>query len=223
MVAQVDDVARLLAAQQAAFAPERLEHVPVADVGRDDPNAVLFGEAVQPEVRHHRDGDQLDLEVQHQNREDLVAVDDLASRVDREHPVAVPVERNPEVGPRLSNSLLQSPEVGCAAADIDVRPVGVGADRGDARAELLEGLGRDPGVGPVGAVDDDLQAREVGAEPLDDVLEVAVRRDAHVVDRPRLALERRVEQRLDLLFRLVGQLLAVAVEDLDPVVLGRVV
>ena len=90
-------------------------------------------------------------------------------------------------------------------------------------AELLAGLGRDPGVGPVGAVDDDLQAREVGAEPLDDVLEVAVRRDAHVVDRPRLALERRVEQRLDLLFRLVGQLLAVAVEDLDPVVLGRVV
>ena len=35
---------------------------------------------------------------QHQDREDLIPVDDLAARVDREHPVAVTVERDPEVG-----------------------------------------------------------------------------------------------------------------------------
>ena len=63
---------------------------------------------------------------------------------------------------------------------------------------------------------------EIRAEPLDDVLEVAVGRNADAVD---LAAARRsgVEQRLDLLLGRVGQLLAVAVEELDAVVLGRIV
>jgi hypothetical protein len=64
-----------------------------------------------------------------------------------------------------------------------------------------------------------VQLPTVRAEPLEHVLEVAVRRDADLVDlaaaRPGL-----VEQRLDLLLLLVGQLLAVAVEELDAVVLG---
>ena len=52
----------------------------------------------------------------------------------------------------------------------------------DLGAEPLEGLRRDPGVGAVRAVDDDLQAGQVGAEALDDVVEVALGRDADVVD-----------------------------------------
>ena len=102
VVVQVDQVARLLAAEQAALAPQRLEHVAVADVGRDHADAALLGEPVEPEVRHHRDRDELDLEIEHQDREDLVAVDDLPARVDRQHPVAVAVERDPEVGSRAS-------------------------------------------------------------------------------------------------------------------------
>ena len=102
-------------------------------------------------------------------------------------------------------------------------PSGSAADRRHVGAEPLEGLRRDPRVGAVGAVDDDPEPGEVGAEALDDVLEVAVGRDADAVDRLRCVRSRRVEQRLDLLLGRVRQLLPVAVEELDAVVLGRVV
>ena len=97
MVAQVDDVPGLLAAQQASLAIQRLEHVAVADVGRDHPDAAFFHQPVEAEVRHRRDGDEVGAEVEREDRDDLVAVDQLAVLVDREHAVAVPVERDPEV------------------------------------------------------------------------------------------------------------------------------
>ena len=78
MVAQADDVPRLLAADEPSFALERLEHVPVADVGRDDTDAALAHQCVEPEVRHHGDRDQVDAEVERQDRDDLVAVDQRA-------------------------------------------------------------------------------------------------------------------------------------------------
>src|SRR5262249_28767969 len=63
---------------------------------------------------------------------------------------------------------------------------------------------------------------EVAPEPLDDVLEVAVGRNAYVIDLastgPRL-----VQKPLDPLLCRVAELAAVAVEELDPVVLGWVV
>ena len=90
-------------------------------------------------------------------------------------------------------------EVGRAAADVDVRAVRLVADRVHLGAELLERLRRELRVRAVRAVDGDLQAGEVGAEALEDVLEVAVGRDADAVDRRRRSSLGRVEQRLDLL------------------------
>ena len=78
---------------------QRLEHVAVADRSRDDPDPVLGHEPVEAEVRHHRDRDDVDAEREREDREDLVAVDRLAALVDREHAVAVAVERDPEVEP----------------------------------------------------------------------------------------------------------------------------
>ena len=104
---QVDDVARLLGAEQAALAAQCLEHVAVADVGGDHSYAVLLREAVEAEVRHHGDRHELDVEVEHQDRQDLVAVDDVAARVDCEHPVAVAVERDPKVVLPVANRPLQ--------------------------------------------------------------------------------------------------------------------
>src|SRR5205807_9944186 len=74
----------------------------------------------------------------------------------------------------------------------------------------------------VRAVDADAQAREVRAEALEHVLEIAVGRDADLVD---VAAVRpaQVEQRLDLLLLPVCELLAAAVEELDAVVLGWIV
>src|SRR5437899_5317994 len=78
VVAQIDDVAGLLAAEDRAFALQRLEHVAVADVGRVHDDAALAHQRVEAEVRHHGDGDLLDLLVECQHGDDLVAVDRLA-------------------------------------------------------------------------------------------------------------------------------------------------
>ena len=177
---------------------------------------------MEAEVRHRRDGDSVDVEVEREDGEDLVAVD-------RPRPA-----RRPRASGRRrrrtrcrgrgrrADGLREQREVGRAAADVDVRPVRLVADRRDLRAELLERLRREPGVGAVRAVDRDPKAGEVGAEALEHVLEVAVRSDLDAVDLA-AAGRRPVEQRLDLLLGGVGQLAAVAVEELDAVVLGRVV
>ena len=52
---------------------------------------------VETEVGHHGDGDEVDIQVEREDGEDLVAVDRVAVTVDREHPVAVTVERDAEV------------------------------------------------------------------------------------------------------------------------------
>ena len=118
--------------------------------------------------------------------------------------------------------MLERAQVGRAAADVDVRAIRLVADCGHVRAELREGLRCEPGVGAVRAIDADAQAAEIGAESFDDVLQIAVCRDAHLVD-VAASRGRGVEQRLDLFLLNVGQLLAVAVEELHAVVFGRVV
>src|SRR6185503_19922490 len=98
------------------------------------------------------------------------------------------------------------------------------ADRDHLRPELLEGARRDRGVSAVRAVDTDAQPGEVGAESLETEVEIAVDGDFEVVDLPALRVaRRRLEQRLDRLLVLVGELAAVLAEELDAVVLGRVV
>ena len=176
-------MARLLAAEDAALAPERLEHVAVADVGRDDADPALLHQPVEAEVRHHRDRDEVDAEVEREDGEDLVAVDDVAAPSTASIRSPSPSNATPRSSAALAHGLLQQREVGRAAADVDVRAVGLVADRGHLGAEPLERLRRDPGVGAVGAVDGDPQAGEVGAEALDDVLEVAVGGDLDAVDR----------------------------------------
>ena len=84
---------------------------------------MLGHEAVEAEVRHHRDGDDVDAERQREHGEDLVAVERLAALVDGEHPIAVPVEGHPEVEALACNGLLQGREIRRSAADVDVGPV----------------------------------------------------------------------------------------------------
>ena len=97
MVAEPDDVARLLAAEDPAFPAERLEDVAVADGGRDHADPALGHEPVEAQVRHHGHGHEIDVARQREDREDLVAVERLAQLVDGEHPIAVAVERDPEI------------------------------------------------------------------------------------------------------------------------------
>ena len=97
MVAQVDDVAGLLAAQQSVLAPERFEHVAIADVGREHADAALLHQRVEAVIRHLCHGDEVDAEVQCEDRDDLIAVDEIAALVDGEHAVAVAVECDADV------------------------------------------------------------------------------------------------------------------------------
>ena len=67
----------------------------------------------------------LDAEVEGEDREDLVAVDDVPVAVDGQHPVAVAVERDAEVEAAGPHRLLEEREVGGAAAVVDVLAVRV--------------------------------------------------------------------------------------------------
>src|SRR5581483_4297510 len=131
VVVEVDDVARLLAAEDGVLAVERLEHVAVADRGGDDADRVLAHQRVEAVIRHLGDGDHVDAEVQREDGEDLVAVERLAALVDCEHTVAVAVEGDPEVVAPADDELLQGHRVGRAAADVDVVAGRVDAHRAD--------------------------------------------------------------------------------------------
>ena len=84
-------------------------------------------------------------------------------------------------------------------------------------------MGRQPGIRSVGRVDRDPHPGQIDAEALEDVLEVRVGRDLDVLDLALVDSRRRREQLLDLLLRDVRQLVALRVEELDAVVLRRVV
>ena len=105
------------------LAPERLEHVAVADVGGDDANAVLAHELVEAEVGHLGDRHQIDAEVQGQDGEDLIAVDRLAGGGHGQHAVAVAVEGDAEVAAVLDDRAREQRQIGRAAAVVDVDAV----------------------------------------------------------------------------------------------------
>src|SRR5438876_2656161 len=143
VVAEIDDVPGLLAPEDAAAAAQSLEDVTIADIGCEHSDAALAHQPVEAEVRHHRDRDELDLQVESEDRENLVAVDGVAACVDGKHAVAVPVEGDSEVVTSVDDDGLKEREVGRPAADVDVVPVGVGSNRLHLGAQPLERLRRD--------------------------------------------------------------------------------
>ena len=70
--------------------------------------------APQSEVRHHRHRDRVVAQqpalvpVERGHHHDLVAVDELALLVDRDHPVGVAVEREAEIGSVVDHRALQA-------------------------------------------------------------------------------------------------------------------
>ena len=99
-----DHVPRLLAAEAEVALLQHVEHVAVADRGLDHRDAVRLERPAQPEVRHHGGDDRVAaqqlavVQVDGGDRQDLVAVDEDAALVDRDHAVGVAVEREPGVG-----------------------------------------------------------------------------------------------------------------------------
>jgi hypothetical protein len=128
---------------------------------------------------------------------------------------------HPEVE-ALVQRLLQGCEIRRSAADIDVVSVGIDSDRRHLGAELREHIRGERREGAVRAVDPDAEPTQIGAEALDDLRCIALSGPLERLARTTSG-SRGIEQRLDRLFLVVGELLAPGIEELDPVVLGRVV
>jgi hypothetical protein len=149
--------------------------------------------------------------------------------VDHDQPVGVAVERDADVGAFLDHLGLDRLERGRADAIVDVEPVGADADRDDLGAQLPD-RGRSDLVGrAVGAVDHHLERVEadVVRQRLLDRVDVAT---ARVLDPSRAAdvailRERDVafHQPLDRFLVSVAELEAIGAEQLDAVVVVRVV
>ena len=108
-----DHVAGLLATEGVAGDLHRLEHVAVADLGLAHPDAGGAHGLHEAEVAHHGRDDgvlgepALLVQREREDREELVAVDDVALGVDRQAAVGVAVEREADVGAVLEDGRLQ--------------------------------------------------------------------------------------------------------------------
>ena len=124
---------------------------------------------------------------------------------------------------------LQRLRVGCAAAVVDVGTGRRDAERDHVGAELVEDVRCSVISGAVGAVDDDAHAAQVerARKAALAELDVPARRVFDAAGaaefRRRHAAERLAELRLDRCLDVVGQLVAVGREELDAVVLVRIV
>ena len=209
-------------------------HVAVADSGAGEGDAFLPQGGFEPEVRHHRADDAarrelaLRLPVAGHDPQHVVAVEDPARLVGEDRPVGVPVEGDAEGGALLARHRRHALGMEGAATAIDVAPVGGVVDRGDVRPRAVEGLRADLERRSVARVEDDRQPVEVprraGLQARDvsrDEARVRVRRrgrrrghsGAHPLD----------QLLLEVFLAGVGPLAAVRAEDLDAVVLVRIV
>ena len=229
-------MAGLLTAQRESVLSHRLQHVAIAHPSLLDLDAVLAHRDDQPEVAHDG-GDQgvvvqlaLLLEIQCQDRHDVVAVHDGTGRVHGQAAVGVAVQCDTQVGAVLDNRRLQSLDVGRAGVVVDIEAVGSVVDPDDGGAAGLEGGPGGIGCGAVRGVDDHLQAIQPHAfQAGDQRVDVGLAQrmslvggDASYVTGDR-ALPLLVEAFLDGVLDRVVQLDAATLEELDAVVGHRIV
>ena len=124
-----DHVAALLPAEAAPGHLHALEDVLVSDRRSDDVPPGRLDGGLQAAVRQHRHdeaaaGQGVALEaVQGQDPEHLIAVDDVAARVDRDEAVGIAVEREADVGAALDHGPGERGRIGRPALDVDVDAV----------------------------------------------------------------------------------------------------
>ena len=183
---------------------------------------------------HHGTAGQaaLVLQVHAAGGHDLVAVDEVAQLIHRQAAVRVAVKGDADVIAARLHHGGQAVQVGGAALVVDVHTVRVGVDDVGAQlGELVEEAGSGGVGGAVSAVHQDVQPGQIagdgGLQVVDVVGHRLLRHVAHLADLP-VGLAGNVvvaeeDDVLDLLLQLVGELEALAVEDLDAVVLKGVV
>ena len=232
-----DDVPGLLAAEHVTTALHGRGHVLVAHRRLDHLDAGVAHRHVEALVRHHRDHHRVArqptrfLQPGREHGQDLVAVERLPIRVDREAAVGVAVIGDARIRAVLDDRRGQRAECGGAAAVVDVQAVRLVADGDDLRARQAQRLRREAVSRAVRAVGHDPQARQrrlrVVRQRGQQVVQVSLVLGAGVADPAELAAVRHrlgyPQPGLDLVFGGVRQLDPAGTEELDPVVPGRVV
>ena len=186
---------------------------------------------MEPQVRHDGGDDQVAGEraaLVHRDRtrrQHLVAVDHVAPRIGEQRPVGVAVERHARVGAQPDDLGGDHVRMERAAPDVDVVAVGVVEHRVHVGTEPAQQAGCELRRRAVRAVDHDRQALERPLGRGHQMLQVAFAPDPVLAHPAGLARRpgRFGQQRLDLVLELVGELRAVAREELDAVVLRRIV
>ena len=103
----------------------------------------------------------------------MVAVDEPAGVVDRQHAVGIAVERETDIGARCDDARLQRLGVRRPATGVDVHAVGLRAQHLDGASEPRQHVTRDVARRAVGAVDHDGEPVEPAPfERGDEVVEI---------------------------------------------------
>jgi hypothetical protein len=216
--------------------PHVLEHVSIADRRADQRQAEPGEIALETEIGHHGadDAGRCQPAVGHpafgDHRQNLVAVDNASALVDDQHPVSVAVERDADIGAHLLDLLAERGGLGRTAFVIDVEAVGLDSDGEHLGIQFLERLRRDPIAGAVGTVDNDAQAlerkilrqrsfRELDIAVLDTVDASGA---AEIGALGKLLGQVGVDQLLDLAFHIIAELEPVRTEQLDAIVVIRI-
>ena len=113
---------------------QRLEHVAVADVGRRPRGCRARPAAVEPEVRHHRHGHEVDARGASAR---IARIWSPSTTSPRSSTASIrspsPSNATPRSSPSLVTVLLQRARSVAPQPDVDVRPVGLDADRASPR------------------------------------------------------------------------------------------
>ena len=193
--------------------------------------------ALEAEIGHHRAddarlGEQAILRPAFRDHgQELVAVDQMTVLVGDDDAIGVAVERDADIRAHLANFSAQRVGRRRAAVVVDVETVRFDTDRDHVGAEFPQRLGRHAIGGAVGAIDDDAQAveREIARHGALGEFDVTVVHAVDALGAAELGAFRQalgqfgVDHRLDLVFDLVGKLVAVGAEQLDAVIVIGVV
>ena len=231
-----DDVAGLLAAEIATQAAHLFVDIAIADRGAVQPDPLPGQVAFEAEIGHDRRNQRTAGElpaarqVHRDQRHQLIAIENDATLVGDNQPVCVAIERDPDIGAARQHFAAHLLGRQRATVAVDVDPVRRHGDREHLGAEFPEHRRGDLIAGAMRAIDDDPHAIEPQpfGKALLDKFDVAAGRVVEPLGATELGRGRPVrgafsQALLDPRFELVGQLVPVAPEQLDPVIGKRVV
>ena len=230
-----NDMPRLLATDVETAGAHPFEHITVADAGALERQPFALQVALEAQIRHH--GRDNAAAPQHaaarpadaDERHQLVTVNNAARLINNDQPVRVAIERDADVRAAGHHGFLEHARRGRSAFVVDVLAIGIDAHGNDFGAELPQRR-RCHLIGcPIGAIERDLQTveAEMAGEsrfcevdiPPARILHAARATDMFGLDQRDVA----AEQSLDLGFRRIGQFIPVGAEQLDPIVIIRIV